>query len=459
MSCGSTRARFVFGSLLIALAIMGLTMSLVPQQALAQGMGGMGGMGFGQAVGGVSIDAGGIVRNLDPAALETLAAERRAAIGKARAGGPADLRKVSLRRLIAAVEASKDKPLTPEVLFLGGLTRVTHLFVDPEGHDLILAGPAEVIAIDAAGNAVGAASKRPLLHLEDFIAALRSIDAARAGGIQCSIDPTPEGLTKLQAFLRNQRGIGGAPDATLRGMEEALGPQTVRVEGVRGDTRFARVLVAADYRMKRIGMGLEPSGVSGLPSYLSMVPAGRPAALPRFWLEPSYDPISRDPDELAWRINGRRMSCLTESDLLAKDGVQRGRGAADGIATKWCAAMTSHYDALAAKQPIFAELINCVDLAVVAALIHGRQLHDRAGLDLGPLLDEKSLPLPSYEVAKTVPTVATAARKGNAWVVSASGGVQYQPWAFAAETADAADLTPIRTASVQSRPADAWNWD
>jgi hypothetical protein len=433
--------------------------------------GGFGGGGFGGGgrfggfggVGGISVDTDGIVRTLDAKAQETLAAERRAALAKNDAmAGKAEFRKVSLARLAAVVDraAREGTPLSPEALFLGGLQRITHVFVDPDGHDIILAGPADAIVIDAAGNPIGAASRRPPLLLEDFIVALRAIDGARQGGIRCSIDPRPEGLAALQTFLRAQGTMGPDPDATLRGMEQAVGRQTVTVGGVPGASRFARVLVAADYRMKRIGMGLEPSGVTGLPSYLAMVPAGATASsLPRFWLEPVYEPLSRDPDELAWRINGRRMKCLSESDRLAKDGVQRGKGAADATAVKWCDAMTARYDDLAARQPIFADLVNCIDLAVVAALIDGRQLDRRAGLDLAVFRDGGRLPLPAYDVPTSVPTVASGMKKGSKWVVTASGGVQCQPWAFAAETAEATGLADTRTASVTARPADAWFWE
>jgi hypothetical protein len=445
---------------LIVFLLVGVATSSI-REAAGQGRGGMGGggFGFGQAVGGIAIDAEGIINNINPAARQELSATRRAALAKAGPLEAAAVRHVSLAGVIKAIDEAAGGPLPPEVIFLAGLQRVTHVFVDPDGHDIVLAGPAEAITIDAAGNAVGAESKRPPLQLEDLVAALRAIDAARSGGIRCSIDPTPEGLTRLQALMRSQRGLGANPDATLRRMEEALGPQVVSVGGVPGDTRFAHVLVAADYRMKRIGMGLEPSGVPGLPSYTAMVPAGgSAAALPRFWLEPTYEPLSRDPDELAWQINGRHMTCLTESDLLAKGGVKRGQGAADGIAKKWCAAMTTHYDTLATRQPVFADLVNCIDLAVVAALIQGRQLDRRAGLDLAVLLDDEKLPVPAYRVATTVPTIATKLRKGNGWVVTASGGVQFQPWAFATESVEATELAAARTASLEPRPADRWYW-
>ncbi len=445
---------------LIVFLLVGAATSSI-REAAGQGRGGMGGggFGFGQAVGGIAIDAEGIISNIDPAARQELSATRRAALAKAVPLEAAAVRHVSLAGVIKAIDEAAGGPLPPKVIFLAGLQRVTHVFVDPDRHDIVLAGPAEAITIDAAGNAVGEDSKRPPLQLEDLVAALRAIDAARSGGIRCSIDPTPEGLTRLQTLMRLQRGLGANPDATLRRMEEALGPQVVSVGGIPGDTRFAHVLVAADYRMKRIGMGLEPSGVPGLPSYTALVPAGgSAAAMPRFWLEPTYEPLSRDPDELAWQINGRHMTCLTESDLLAKGGVKRGQGAADGVAKKWCAAMTTHYDTLATRQPVFADLVNCIDLAVVAALIQGRQLDRRAGLDLAVLLDDQKLPVPAYRVATTVPTIATKLRKGNGWVVTASGGVQFQPWAVATESVEATELVAARAASLEPRPADRWYW-
>jgi hypothetical protein len=418
-----------------------------------------GGGGFGnQAVGGISIDAEGIVRNLEPQAIEALAAERRAAIGEG-LGSAAERRSVSLSRVVAAVEESieKKQPIPMEVAFLGGLERITHVFVDPDGKDVILAGPADRIAVAPDGTFVGATSRRPLLCLEDLVVAMRAIDAARQGGMQCSIDPTPEGIANLQKFLATQRTIGSNPEAVLRSIKEAVGPQTVRVGGVPGDSRFARVLVAADYRMKRIGMGLEESGVNELPSFLSMVPAGGRATLPRFWLEAEYDPIARDPDELAWQINGRRMKCVSENDIAGRDGIERGAGRRDPVAERWCEAMTAHYDALAAKQPVFAELVNCVDLAVVAALIHGRQLDKRAGLDLGLLLDAKRLPMAKYGVPEQIPTDVKSAKKGGNWVI-VSGGIQFQPWAFATNTQEVAGIADSRAAALGGREADSWYW-
>ena len=451
---GVPGARWIQAAACVAAALAGAP-------AIAQFGGG--GMGFNRGgVGGIAIDAEGIVSNLQPGAIEALAAERRAALAKKSLPAAAgELRKVSLARIIAAVgeAAASGGEVPTDVALLGGLERVTHVFVDPEAHDIVLAGPGGEPMVDAAGNVVAKGSGRPLLFLEDLITALRSIDAARQGGLTCSIDPTPDGLARVRTFLASQKAMGPNRDAVFRGMEEALGRQKVTIGGVPGTSRFARVLVAADYRLKRIGMGLEASGVKELPSYLAMVPAGGKAStLPRFWLEADYDPIAHDADGLAWRIGGRRMKCLTESDALGGEGVQRGKGAADPVAEKWCKAMTGHYDAVAKAHPVFQELVGCVDIAVVAALIQGRQLATRAGIDLGPLLDADKLPLPAYDVPASVPTVASGLKKGNAWILTASGGVLIQPWQFASNVVAANDVAPARTAALGSRPAAGGSW-
>jgi hypothetical protein len=44
-------------------------------------------------------------------------------------------------------------------------------------------------------------------------------------------------------------------------------------------------------------------------------------------------------------------------------------------------------------------------------------------------------------------------------VISASGGVLFQPWTFAANTADTADMAEIRTVALAARPTDGWWWD
>jgi len=179
-------------------------------------------MGFGnQVVGGIAIDAAGMVANLDPQASEKLAAERTQLLADAGITA-AESRKVSLAGVLEAVRASQasGEPVSPEVVYLGGLTAVEMVLVDPERNDLVLVGPAEAPVVGPLGSVVGDQTGHPLLLLEDFITALRSIDSARSAGMSCSIDPTAEGIARLQTLLRRQGSVRGNPEPLLRNMEK-----------------------------------------------------------------------------------------------------------------------------------------------------------------------------------------------------------------------------------------------
>lgn len=447
-----------------------LAAGFAPVHGLAQGIGG----NFGSVVGGISVDPAGIVSTPAAAASAELARERERILAGSRLDDrqPNPLRKVSLRRVLERIGAKADRGADAarpddaalvDVLLMGGLTRVTHVLVDEASHDIVLAGPGESPKVDPSGAIVADKSGWPLLRLEDLAVALVAVDAMRDGGIQCSIDPTREGVEQVGRFLRQQRSIGGDPQAIFRGMEEALGPQTVRVSGVPGDSRFAHVLVAADQRLKQIGMGLRPSGVRDVPSYVTMLPAGSAGGmvLPRFWLEPAYQPIARDADELAWRIGNRQIRCLTQNDLADRDAEAERVPPADAAARKWCDRFTGSFAEIAGKDPVFAELVNCIDLAVVAALIKARQLDTRAGLDLSPLcrLVGAADGFPTYAVPRSIDTVATGMKKGNVWVLTASGGVLAQPWAVVAHPAEVPELAEDRTAALAKRPASDWSWE
>ena len=139
--------------------------------------------------------------------------------------------------------------------YLAGMQRVQYVFVFPEQQDIVLAGPGEGWKMNDEGEIVGVTTNRPVMLLDDLLVALRSIEAAQQSGISCSIDPRKEGLVKLQALLQNRPVLGDDPSPMIAAIEEALGPQTITVAGVPETTHFARVLVAADYRMKRLGDG------------------------------------------------------------------------------------------------------------------------------------------------------------------------------------------------------------
>ena len=126
--------------------------------------------------------------------------------------------------------------------------------------------------------------------------------------------------------------------------------------------------------------------------------------MPRWWMAASYEPLLKDEAGLAWQLRGPGVQTLSEEGFLGRGGKIVARNASspsppvgegpgvrgrESLAKKWADAMTARYDALADKLPVFAELRNCMDLAVVGALFVKEDLPGRAGCDLSLLLEDK----------------------------------------------------------------------
>ena len=236
--------------------------------------------GFGKsAVGGISISADGVVGPPSIDARNMVLNEMRKEVKspEGELGSATPLRMVSLRGLEAALDEvlkAGTGAVPDEVRFLAGIQRIQYVFVYPEDNDIVLAGPGEGWKVDEKANVVGVTTGRPVLRLDDLLVALRTVEQSRLGGITCSIDPTEEGIRAYREVMDQQRGNTVNPAALEAAVKQAFGNQQVKFEGVPATSHFARVLLAADYRMKRIAMELEPSPVAGLPSYVQMISSG-----------------------------------------------------------------------------------------------------------------------------------------------------------------------------------------
>ena len=112
-----------------------------------------------QAVGGISIDTNGMLKNADQDAQGRL----RGFWEKALERIPADLahavplRKVSLKALDEAVarQLATGKPLPDVMQHLAGLQQIEYVFVYPEQNDIVLVGPGEGWKVDAARRGGG----------------------------------------------------------------------------------------------------------------------------------------------------------------------------------------------------------------------------------------------------------------------------------------------------------------
>ena len=419
---------------------------------------------FRQAVGGISINPQGVLVNAekDNNGLRQFWLDNLQPV-------PGDLnqstklRKISLRGLAEVVGKLAGQPQLPdEVRFLAGLQRVEYVLVYPEQNDIVLVGYGEGWKVDERGNVVGATTGRPVMQLDDLLVALRTADAAARGGITCSIDPTEAGLARAQKVQAQILQPNVSPKDAADALRTALGPQMISFRGVPPKSRFAHILLAADFRMKRLAMHFDPTPIKGLPSYLTMLKRGKqpgvPNILPRWWLTTDYEPLLTDGKGLAWQLRGQGVKCMSEDDFVAADGTRQRLGKSSKEAQRWADLMTKHYDALSVKEPIFGELRNCMDLAVVAALIFKENLAGRAALDLGALIDAEAYPTEEFNVPKQVDTKVSYIETANSYLLSASGGVELTSWQAAAEQETSDDLASLRGKLADDR-GDLWWWN
>lgn len=417
-----------------------------------------------QAVGGISIDAKGVLDNAehDHNGLRQFWLDLLRPVPE-NVNQQANLRKISLRGLAELLAGMNDQAALPdEVRFLAGLQRVEYVMVYPQLNDIVLVGFGEGWKIDNRGNMVGVTTGRPVMQLDDLLVALRTAQQAGREAITCSIDPTPEGLARLQQMAGDVTQASFDPKIVGARMEKALGPQKISFHVVPPTSRFAHVMLAADYRMKRIGMAFDAAPVRGLPSYLTMIKGTAATAnvnmLPRWWLTTNYQPLLTDNDGLAWQLRGPGVKAMSEEDFLDAGGQVKHTGKASPAAQRWAELMTKKYDELSLREPVFGELRNCMDLAVIAALIFKENLAAKASLDLGPFLDAEAYPTEAFNVPKQVETKVSYVKATNCTIISASGGVELNTWGEAGRAETTSDLEPIRSQVAEGR-GKGWWWN
>src|SRR6201999_2003606 len=143
-----------------------------------------------------------------------------------------------LKRLGAAIAEHRaaGAPLDDDMRFLAGLQRIQYVFVYPQEQDIVLAGPGEGWRLNEQSEVVGITTGRPVMWLDDLVVALRSAAAARQTGISCSIDPSNEGILRLQKLVpqlaQEQWNDKAQVEQAMTQIEDALGMQKISVTGI-----------------------------------------------------------------------------------------------------------------------------------------------------------------------------------------------------------------------------------
>lgn len=420
--------------------------------------------------GGIIVDANGVLKNqtiADPTGrLNRQRAAEAVATLNQDVAQRSDLRKVSLRRLQAEIKRVRESggSVPNDLRYLAGLTSITHVFCYPESGDIVIAGPAEGYFEDVNGHVRGVNTGEATLRVEDLLAALRAFPAngQSAGLVGCSIDPTAEGLARMQQYVARVQAQGAQAATIAQGVQNSLGLQTVRVDGVAPETHMARVLVEADYRMKLMGLGLER--VKGVTAYVDKIRGGSSNAITRWFFAPNYDCVRVSSDDLSMSLEGSAVHLLTESEVMDAAGNREVTQRGNTASIAFCRSFTRNYDKVATQVPVFGELANVMDLTIAAAFIQSRDYYGLTGLDLGMLCDEQQVPIETYEPIKQTESVVTAVIRGGQLITPVSGGVSIHARRAVDDSSVKVDETgktgELRNQIVvENLEANQWWWD
>ena len=419
------------------------------------------------AAAGVEIDPQGVLRILQADPRVTMARLHAARQGlPPNLARPSKMRKVSLNRLEAAVAKSlaEGESLSTEMITLAGM------FFYPESGDIVLAGPAEGFGQDAVGRLVGVNSGHPCLLLDDLIVALRAFSPTgdKANTISVSIDPTQEGLARMQQTLQqlggtfNQRNI----PLIVNSLRESLGLNDVTIKGIPAGTHFAHVLTEADYRMKLIGIGLEAPPVP-MSTYVSRLTTAMTStnALVRWYFVPDYEAIATSEDRHAMKMVGQGLKLVGEDELVGQDGTRKssGRGA-NRASQAFTTDFTKKFRLISEVNPVYSQLRNLVDMSIAAAFIQQQDFYGTSGWDLGVFSSEDGLAVETLPAPRQVETAINAVMKGSRLITPIGGGVTIQ----ARKALDAENVTADTTGeigklreqtSLEGLDDSQWWWD
>jgi len=324
--------------------------------------------------------------------LVTLAVALSPACGGPRdAGGPPGslpTKAVSLRALQAALSTcAADATCRPAMFQLAGLTVLRGIVAGATSDDWILLGD----------EAPGA----PPLLTEDLVVALRNAwlrYAVREGNALlysnpgCSIDPSPEVVSQLGKVARqiqSELGRGAGTERFDSWHAACRTAQQVRVLGLPFDTHFAKVMVDADYYMKRLTDGSASTGIDGFVSLADRtlervkddVVRKRGAAEQTSWFNrfefvPGETQYSQD--EGIVLIDSCPVSLVTEGQYLSRHGTIAGTGTAEPLALAFAGEFTARYGEIAKEKAVYQELEGLFRAVAIAKLL---KLKEAGGLD------------------------------------------------------------------------------
>jgi hypothetical protein len=164
-------------------------------------------------------------------------------------------------------------------------------------------------------------------------------------------------------------------------------------------------------------------------------------------------------------LRGQGVKVLSENELLDQRGERIHTGQSDPLNEQFAHSFSRHFPELAAKYPIYAELQNVFDWALVAALLIAEDLPGQIGWHLVHFSDPQRYQIQLGSPPTEVETVVNHRAIGTKHVVAGvSGGVSVDSRKFVEKPAIKVDDYGALQAghhgsAPPALPPDAWWWD
>lgn len=383
------------------------------------------------------------------------------------------LRLVSLTRLEREVakKLTAGQQVPESMQHLAGISQIEYVFFYPELKEVVIGGPAEAWHYDEFGRSVGVQEGRPTLQLDDLVTVMRTFSPEGSGYFECLIVPRQDGLQKVKEFVEQSNNSGPLHPGQVKRwtlkLQDLLGLQDIVVNGVPLDSRVARVIVEADFRMKLIGVG-QLDGGPQIPGYFDLMtstknkPQSTLDAL-RWWMTMKYQSVLHSPARDVFQVVGSSVLCQSENELVNSKGERIHTGQSEPANLQFASNFTNYYAELAKRDLVFADFQNILDLSLVAAMLRQERVDEQINWNRGVFASNGGYKTAKYEPAHTVMSVVNhRVFNGKDIVVQVAGGVRADLMTVVQNDKIVREAGRLKTVSPRGKPQagnNRWWWD
>lgn len=132
-------------------------------------------------------------------------------------------------------------------------------------------------------------------------------------------------------------------------------------------------------------------------------------------------------DKLGMELVGNGVKLVGEDQVVNQNGSRAVSGQTNKASQTFVNGFTQKYAELAIAVPVYAELRNCVDLAIAAAFLQQNEYYAKAGWTQGVFAQEQGYAVETLNTPQHTETVVASVWRGNRLMTPIGGGVTLHP--------------------------------